>query len=148
MPEETINQRGALMDIQIRLNQIKRNKYLINVLKNEILELDSKVKSVKALSYDSKIGVNTSHDNSTERMIYSFLNKKEIKFRFMESLEQENEELLNLVLNLENSNQSKVLYSKYFEGKTVKEIAYEMGRSREWVSRTKKKGIQKLVKKA
>lgn len=127
------------------LERVKLIDSLIKTKRKEISRLYDVAAGFSAIDY-SKSKVTGGRMNSTEdRLINLSSNnetdklKKEIK-----QLEDERKEILDLVYKLDDPNQVKVIYSRYFEDKDLVTIAREMFYSRSTVFKIQRQALDKL----
>ena len=106
------------------LSQIRRTEFEIQQRKAQI---ESMYNSIKAVSYGNVPGA---HDNdATLHLVERIMKLQDLQRLQIEELEETRQEIIDEIRSIQNVNVAQVLYYKYCECLTFKEIARKMSYS-------------------
>lgn len=104
--------------------------------------LRAELAPIKGMRYDT-IHVQTSPDksSSTERAIDQIVDIEAELITELGNLLVERQRIISEIEGIRDERYSDLLYLRYIEGKTLRQIAGEMGYSMDWAKRTHKKAL-------
>ena len=103
------------------LSQIRRIEFEIRQRKAQI---ESMYNSIKAVSYGNVPGAHD--DDATLHLVERIMRLQELQRLQIEELEETRQEIIDEIRSIQNVNVSQVLYYKYCENLSIREIAKKM----------------------
>lgn len=130
------------------MSQIRRLDAQIRSKELEIKDIWNKMKGVQAINYEPKEGISgTKNTKSPQEKYFNLYDQyqNDLKRTLMESIAKR-KEAMEVVDSIENGYYIDVLYKKYFQDRSWKQIANEMNYSLPYVYQLHGKALQEVKK--